>query len=130
MVQITAANLAGHIKIQYGPAICCMVREWSISFEREELDVTTLPCGVTSNEASANTHRSVRRNRGTSLATGEMTIYFIDDDTALSNRMLDNIMLKSQEGRRESDCLNTVANGAGTPKPDLPASNYIEADIT
>ena len=123
-----SANSAGHIKIQYGPAeASCMVREWSCSFEREELDVTTLPCGVTSNEASK--YASFRKTTpGYVSATGEMTIYFIDDDTALSNRMLDNIMLRSQEGAAVRLFVNTIANSAGDA-PELSASNYIEAEV-
>ena len=54
---------------------------------------------------------------------------FTDNDDALGQRMLDNVMLTSQEGARVRLFVNTVSDGEATPAPDLTASMYIEADI-
>lgn len=41
------ADNGGHIEMQFSPAQgICEVREWSIDYSREQLDVTTLPCTV------------------------------------------------------------------------------------
>ena len=59
-----------------------------------------------------------------------MTVLFTDNDDALGQRMLDNVMLSSQEGARVRLFVNTVSDGADTPAVDLGNSMYIEADIT
>ena len=58
-----------------------------------------------------------------------MTVFFTDNDLALSTRLLDNILLKSQEGARVRLFVNTVSDGATPPDIDLDASMYIEADV-
>ena len=121
----------GHIGVAYDPfGAICSCKEWSISIEREELDVTTLPCGVGASAESAKYAPFRSTQPGYATGTGEMTVLFSNNDLALSTRLLDNIMLKSQDGARVRLFLNTVSDGAATPAPDLTASMYIEADIT
>ena len=55
---------------------------------------------------------------------------FTDNDDALGQRMLDNVMLSSQEGARVQLFMNTVSDGATPAAPDLTNSMYIEADIS
>ena len=121
---------SGHIGIKYDPfGAICAVKEWSISIERENLDVTTLPCGV-GTAADAGKYAAFRKTQpGYATGEGEMTVFFTDNDLSLSTRLLDNIMLKTQEGARVRLFVNTVSDGAATPAPDLNASMYIEADV-
>ena len=59
-----------------------------------------------------------------------MEIFFTDDDLSLSNRLLDNIMLRHQEGAEVRLFINTVADSSVTPAvADLVNSNYIQAEI-
>ena len=118
---------ANHIAIDYAEfAAVCQVREFSIEITREELDVTTLPCGVTS---GGNKYASFRKTQaGYASGTGSMSVYFTDDQTSLANRLLANVLLKSQEGAEVKLYVNTVA-GTGSA-PDDAKSLYIEAGIS
>ena len=121
---------SGHINVHYDPfGAICSVKEWSISIERENLDVTTLPCGVGTTSDSGKYAAFRKTQPGYASGEGEMTVFFTDNDLALSTRLLDNIMLKSQEGARVRLFVNTVSDGATPPAPDLDASMYIEADV-
>ena len=49
-----ADTTTGHIEMQFAPAQgICEVREWSIDYSREQLDVTTLPCTVGASAGAA-----------------------------------------------------------------------------
>jgi len=128
----STANSAGHIKVEYDPfGAICNIKEWSISIERETLDTTTLPCGVSASSGGGKYAAFRSTQPGYASGTGEMTVLFSDNDLALGTRLLDNIMLSSQEGARVRLFLNTVSDGDATnPQPDLSASMYIEADIS
>ena len=66
--------------------------------------MTTLPCGV-GNSSDAGKYAAFRKTQpGYATGEGEMTVFFTDNDLALSTRLLDNIMLKSQEGTRALVC--------------------------
>ena len=126
-----SADSTGHIGIKYDPfGAVCQIQSWDLSIERESLDVTTLPCGVGAN-AEAGKYAPFRRTQpGYASGSGTITVIFTDNDDALGQRMLDNVMLTSQEGARVRLFVNTVSDGAATPAPDLTNSMYIEADIT
>ena len=55
-----------------------------------------------------------------------MTVYFTDDQTSLANRLISNVLLKSQEGAKVKLYVSAVYSG-GTV--DDSASLYIESDI-
>ena len=115
---------ANHIKIQYAEfGAICQVREFSVEISREELDVTTLPCGP----ASASKYAAFRKTQPSyASGTGTMTVYFTDDQTSLANRLIDNTMLKDQNGAQVKLYVNAVyANGV----LDDTASLYIQSDI-
>ena len=120
---------ANHISVQYAEfAAICAVSEFSLSIEREELDVTTLPCGV---GAGGGKYAAFRKTQaGYASGTGSLTVYFSDSQTSLANRLLGNVLLKSQEGAKVRLFVNTVSDGAATPAPDLGKSLYVEADIS
>jgi len=99
---------ANHISVDMADyAIVCQVREFSIEITREELDVTTLPCSV---GGSGGKYASFRKTQaGYADGSGSMTVYFTDDQTSLANRLLGNVMLKSQQGASVELFVNTVA---------------------
>ncbi len=124
-----SANSAGHIKVEYDPfGAICDVASYSIEIDREELDTTTLPCGVGGASSKYAAFRSTQA--GYASATGTITLFFSDNQLSLGQRMLDNVMLKDQNGARVQLFNNTVSNGATPPAPDLTASSFIEGNIT
>ena len=121
----------GHIGIKYDPfGAVCQIQSWDLEIQRESLDITTLPCGV-GGSAEAGKYAPFRKTQaGYASGTGTITVIFTDNDDALGQRMLDNVMLTKQEGARVRLFVNTVSDGGATPAPDLTSSMYIEADIS
>lgn len=117
---------ANHISVDMADyAIVCQVRDFTIDITREELDVTTLPCNVT---GGGGKYASFRKTQaGYASGTGSMTVYFTEDQASLANRLLGNVMLKSQQGASVKLYANTVV-AAGVV--DDGASLYIESDIS
>ena len=115
---------ANHIKIEYAEfAAICQVREFSLEISREELDVTTLPCGP----QSASRFASFRKIQPSyASGTGSMTVYFTDDQTSLANRLISNVLLKDQQGAKVKLYVNAVYSGGSV---DDTASMYVEAGI-
>jgi len=122
----TAGN-ANHINVTYAEwAAIASVNNWSLSIEREQLDVTTLPAGVSGSSKFAPSRAFVP---GFATYSGSMSLYF-SDNPGLGARLQSNIMLKSQAGAKVRLFNNTVSDGASTPAPDLAASSWVEGDIT
>jgi len=121
------AGDANHIKVQLADfAVVCQVREFSIEITREELDVTTLPCDPCS--TSGGKYAAFRKTQsGYASGTGSMTVYFTDDQTSLANRLLANVMLRSQEGAEVKLYLNTECSDGSVNDAD---SIYIESGIS
>ena len=122
-----------HIEVMYYPfGAVCSVREFSLEISREELDVTTLPCGVGS--AASSRYAAFRKTQsGYASGTGSMTVYFTDDQNTLANRLLGNVVLKDQNGAAVKLYVDTVAGGttvAGVEQPDDSKSLFVEADIS
>ena len=139
LITLTGVTIAGdgadgngHIKIFYDPfGAVCQIQSWDLEITRESLDVTTLPCGVGTGSATAGKYAKFKKFQpGYAEGSGSMTIIFTDNDDALGQRMLDNVMLSSQEGARVRLFLNTVSDGATPAAPDLGNSMFIEADIS
>jgi len=123
------ANSAGHINIAYDPfGAICDISAWSIEISREELDVTTLPCGVGAGGGKYAAFRATQA--GYASATGTITVFFSDNATSLGQRMRANVMLRDQNGARVRLFNNTVSDGASPAAPDLATSSFIEGDIT
>ena len=122
------AGAANHIAIDIADyQVVCQVREFSVEITREELDVTTLPCAV--GTAGGSKYAAFRRTQaGYASGTGTMTVYFTDDQTSLANRLLSNVLLKSQEGAAVKLYVNTVSDGAGGV--DDARSLFIESHIS
>ena len=102
-----------------------------LTIERSNLDVTTLPCGVGTGSATAGKYAAFRKTQpGYASGTGTITVIFTDNDDALGQRMLDNVLLSSQEGARVRLFVNTVSDGGTPAAPDLTDSMFIEADVS
>ena len=123
------AGDANHIKIEPADfAVVCQVREFSVEISREELDVTTLPCDPCGSSAGGGKYAQFRKTQsGYASGTGSMTVYFTDDQTSLANRLLANVMLRSQEGAEVKLFINTVCSGGEVVDQD---SIYIESGIS
>lgn len=121
------AGAANHIKVDMADfQVVCQVREFSVEITREELDVTTLPCSTASVGSKWASFRTTQA--GFASGTGSMTVYFTDDQTALANRLLSNVLLKVQQGAGVKLYINTVSDGVGGV--DDANSLYIESDIS
>ena len=122
----------GHVEVKYDPfGAVCQISAWDLSIERESLDVSVLRCGVGGSSATGSKYAQFKKFQpGYATGNGTITVIFTDNDDALGQRMLDNVMLSSQEGARVRLFVNTVSNGAATPDVDLTNSMYIEADIS
>ena len=127
----SADTPGGHVNIYYDPfGAVCTIQQWDLSIERESLDVTTLPCGV-GTSAEGGKYAPFRKTQpGYASGSGSMTVLFTDNDETLGQRMLDNVLLSSQEGARVRLFVSTVSDGQATPDVDLTNSRYIEADIS
>jgi hypothetical protein len=118
---------ANHIGIDYAEfAAVCMVKSFEISLEREEIDTTTLPCGVGGGSSFQAPFRTMQA--GYASGSGSMSVQFTEDQTTLANRLLSNSMRKNQAGAEVRLFVNAVDDGTG--KPDLTKSLYIQAPIS
>ena len=121
-------GVKNHIKVDYAEfGAVCQVKQFSLELTREELDVTTLPCGLGSGGSKYAQFRKTQA--GYASGSGSMTVMFTDDQTSLANRLLANTLLRSQSGAEVKLYVNHVANAAGTA-PDDGKSIYIQAPIS
>ena len=119
---------ANHIRIEPADfAVVCQVREFSVEISREELDVTTLPCDPCGGGGDGKYAQFRKTQSGYASGTGSMTVYFTDDQTSLANRLLANVMLRSQEGAEVKLYINTECSGGQVVDAD---SIYIESGIS
>ena len=115
------------INIKYAEfAAICQVRQFDLSIEREALDTTVLPCGVSGDSSKWASFR--RTQSGFANGTGSMTVYFTADQESLANRLLSNVLLKTQDGAEVQLFVNTVSDGSGGV--DLSQSLYVESEIS
>lgn len=118
---------ANHINVAYAEwGAIATVASWSLSIEREQIDVTTLPAGVSGSSKYAPNREFVP---GFATYSGSMSLFF-SDNPGLGARLQANILLKSQAGARIRLFNNTVSDGAATPEPALASSSWVEGDIT
>jgi len=122
-------NAVNHFKISFAEfEAICAVKEFAMDLSRESLDVTTLPCGVSTGSTKYAAFKKTQA--GYASGNGQMTILFSDSQTSLANRLLGNVLLKSQEGARVKLYVSTISDGATPPAPDDSASLYIESGIS
>lgn len=77
----------------------CQVAAWTVDLSRDELDVTTLPCGssVTGGKKYAPTKQFVPSYLD---GSGTMTVFFTPDQSSLANRLMANSLLTTQDGAK------------------------------
>ena len=127
---ITKADsaLPAHINIALSEyQSVCGVRDFSIDISRDELDVTTLPCGEDTAKGCEDLAEFRKTQAGYASATGSMTVYFTCDQANISNRLLSSSISKSQQGAKVK--LYVCATYEGGTLVDS-KSLYIEADIS
>lgn len=121
----------GHIEMQYEPAQgICECREWSVDYSREQLDVTTLPCGVGASAGGAKYAATKRFQPGFAEITGTLTVYITDDSNALGNRLMESIHLNNQDGAFVKLYLDAVSDGQPDPQPSDLESKLIAGPVT
>ena len=104
----------------------CNVRSFSVDFSRDELDVTTLPCGTS---GGCDTLAQFRKTQaGYASASGTLEVYFTCDQTTMSNRLLGSSLLKTQTGAAVKLYVCTQFDANGEPVDD--ESLFIEAEIS
>ena len=105
----------------------CSIKEWSLSLERETLDISTLPCKPCQGEAGGKFAPFRQTAPGFASAEGSMTVLFSKDLTNAANRLLANSMLADQGGAEAKFYLDAVCGDSGV---DDSLSNYIQTPIT
>ena len=121
------SDTANHFEISLAEfSSICSIKEYSLSLERESIDITTLPCKPC--EGGSSKYASFRTTApGYAAAEGSMTVLFSKDSTSASSRLLANSMLQDQAGAVAKFYIDAVCGADGV---DDSLSNYIEAPIT
>ncbi len=94
----------------------CQVASWSADLSREEIDVTTLPCGTS---VSGGRKYAPSKDFVASYldGSGSMTVFFTPEQTSLANRLMSNSLLTTQDGGKVKLFVSNSSN------------LYIESDI-
>ena len=121
------SDQANHFEISLADySSICSIKEYSLSLERESIDISTLPCKPC--EGAGSKYASFRTSApGYASAEGSMTVLFSKDTNSASNRLLANSMLADQAGANAKFYIDAVCGADGV---DDSLSNYIEAPIT
>ena len=90
----------------------CEVREWSIDYSREQLDVTTLPCTVGASAGGAKWAATKKFQGGFAEITGTLTLYITDNEKSLANRLMESVHLNIQDGASVKLYMDAVSDGA------------------
>ena len=118
--------LPAHINISLADWFTvCNVRSFSLDIQRDELDITTLPCEVSSGCNKLASFRSTQS--GYAEATGSLEVFFTCDQETISNRLLSASLLRTQQGARVK--LYACAKEDGLGGIDDSISLFIDAEI-
>lgn len=118
--------LPAHINISLADWFTvCNVRSFSLDIQRDDLDITTLPCEVSSGCDKLASFRSTQS--GYAEATGTMEVFFTCDQETISNRLMSSSLLRSQQGARVK--LYACAKEDGLGGIDDSISLFIDAEI-
>ena len=98
------------------------VREWTFEISREEIDVTTTIGGTPTQFTPFRKYIA-----GFGDGTGSATAYFTNEDTAMVNRMVQDVLQRQQVGAAMKLYMDQVFTG-GTVSDTL--SRFIEFDAT
>ena len=124
---VTGADTPGaHLEVSFTDyEAVCSVTEWSMSLTKEQTDVTTLPCNVST---SGSRVAPVRKQQGTFLnGEGSLSVLFTSDQTSMGQRLLGNsVMIDSVVDAKLY--VDAVSGGFATINDT--ASNYYEGPLT
>ncbi len=99
------------------------VRSWNFEVTREEIDVTTIG-GTLGQNAPFRTFIS-----GFADGTGSAEVYFTDDDTGISARLIEDVTQRNQAGATFKLYMDAIVS-AGTPDDAASRSISMEAVLT
>jgi hypothetical protein len=99
------------------------VREWSFEITREEIDVTTI------GQALGQYAPFRRYITGFADGQGSCTVYTTDDDSNLSNRMIQDVIQRQQTGASFKLYIDRILS-AGSPSDALSRSVEFDAVLT
>ena len=105
------------------------VREWSVDYSREQLDVTTLPCTVGAAAGAAKWAATKKFQGGFAEITGTLTLYITDNEASLANRLMESVHLNIQDGAKVKLYLDAVSDGNTPPAPSEDASTFIAGSV-
>lgn len=121
---------SGHVEIEFDPSLAiCECREFTVNYSREQLDVTTLPCGVSASAGGQKYASTKRMQPGYAEITGTMTLYITSSDSAISTRLMESIHLNNQDGAKAKLYVDAVSDGATPAMPDDTASRLIAGSV-
>jgi len=116
---------ANHISIKFADfATICQVQTFSIELTRDEIECTTIPCGGVSSKYAP----SKSFVPGYIDSSGTMSVYFTSDQASLANRLLQNSLLKKQDGASVKLYVSAKSDGAGGISDG--DSLYVAGDIS
>lgn len=118
------ANSPNEFKVEYADyAIVAQVRDWTFEISRSEIDVTTI--GQTLGQyAPFKTYIT-----GFADGTGTTNVYLTDEDSALSNRIIEDVLQRQQVGASFKLYVERVFVG-GTLNETLSRSISLDAILT
>ena len=105
------------------------MREWSISYSREQLDVTTLNCTVGASAGAQKWAATKKFQGGYAEITGTMTLYITDNEKSLANRLMESVHLNIQDGAKVKLYMDAVSDGASPPAPNDATSTLIAGSV-
>ncbi len=77
----------------------CQVASWTTDLSRDELEVTTLPCG--SSVAGGKKYAPTKSFIPSYIdGSGTMTVFFTPEQSSLANRLMSNSLLTTQDGAK------------------------------
>ena len=128
-LEITAQGTdnGGHINLIFNPVqAVCSVREFECEMDRESLNTTTLPCGVSASTGGQKWATMDENVPGKATVTGSVTMYFTADQTSLTNRLASSTFLNVQDGARMVLYINAISDGASPPQPVASDSLFVD----
>ena len=115
---------ANEFQVAYADyAVVGQVRDWSFDISRSEIDVTTI--GQTPGQYAPFKHY----NAGFADGTGSATVYMTNEDAAISNRMIEDVLQRQQVGAAFKLYTDRVMSGASV-SDTLSRSISMDAVIT
>ena len=129
---VTGADTPGagnHIEMSFASAFAmCEVPSITLNLTRADIDITAIPCTPGLSLSGPKLARFRRYQSGFADGTGTMTLRFVADLQAFTNRILQGSLFNDQSGAVLKAYFNAVASSGGSTLDDA-ASLYSEFPI-